>query len=118
MAKTILIIDDEKSVRKTLSRFLEREGYNVTTAEGVEEARGLIAEADLVMSDIRLGDGNGIEFLDELRCQGFDKPVLLMSGFLIDTEIEKAIELTGFPVIQKPTSFEEIFRIVEGILAG
>ena len=68
------IIDDEKSVRRTLSRFLEREGYNVMTAGGVEEARGLISGADLVLSDIRMGDGkNGIEFLEELKNQGFER---------------------------------------------
>jgi len=116
MAQTILIIDDEKSVRRTLSRFLEREGYEVITANGVEEARGLISGADLVLSDIRLGDGNGLNFLEELKTQGFEKPVFLMSGIFDFKESERAIQLTGQPVIPKPVDFGGLLKFVRKVL--
>lgn len=116
MAQTILIIDDEKSVRRTLSRFLEREGYNAITAEGVEEARGLISGADLVFSDIRLGDGNGLEFTEKLKNQGFEKPVFLMSGIFNFDESERAIRLTGHPVIPKPVEFAALSEFIKKVL--
>lgn len=119
MAKKILIIDDEKSVRKTLSIFFTSEGYEVITAADLEKARELIHEADLVLLDIRLGDGNnGIEFLEEIRRQGNDNSFLVMSGMQIGSEMVKALDLTGFPIIQKPISFGEILKIVKEIIAG
>jgi len=117
VAKTILIIDDEKSVRRTLSRFLEREGYEVKTANGVEEARGLISGADLVLSDIRMGDGiNGLEYLEELKAQGFETPIFLMSGIFDFAESERAIQLTGHPVIPKPVEFAALSEFIKKVL--
>lgn len=116
MAHTILIIDDERSVRKTISAFLEQEGYNVTTAEGIEAARTLIPGADLVISDIRMRDGNGIKFIEELKEQGFEKPVLLMSGASNFAESERAIQLTEHPVIPKPVVFAGLLKLVKKVL--
>lgn len=117
MSRTILIVDDEKSVLEFLSRLFRLKGFEVLSAESVEEARKLISECDLVLSDIRIGGDNGIEFLEELRSQGFDKSALLMSGMMIEAESERAIELTGHSVIPKPTNFKEVLEIVERIIA-
>lgn len=118
MVKTILIIDDEKSVRKTLSIFFTSEGYEVITAADLKTARNFILDSDIVLLDIRLPDGNGIYFLRELKAQGIDKPVLLMSCMTNSSENEMALDLTGQPVIEKPAEFQEVLKIVEKTLAG
>ncbi len=109
---TILIVDDEKSVRKTLSLLLEREGYDAVAAEGIEAARGLVSGADLVLLDIRLDDGNGLDFLEELNEQGFDKPVFLMSGMFNLSEWGRAVKLTGRPVINKPVESAGLMKLI------
>jgi len=116
MAKTILIIDDEESIRNLLVRFFTMKGLRVITAGSVEEARGLVDESNLVLSDIRIGDENGLIFLEEIRGVGVVKPFLFMSGMQIDYEYEKAIELTGYPVLFKPDITRVVFEIVERVL--
>ena len=118
MPKTILIIDDEKAIRDVLTRFFVMKGLQVLTAENTDAARELVPESDIVLSDIRIGDGNGIKFLEKIRGLGSDKPFLFMSGMQIDSEYEKAIELTGYPVLFKPDITRVVFEIVERILAG
>ena len=118
MSKTMLIIDDEKLVRDALTQFFAMKGLRVITAESTEAARELVPESDIVLSDLRIGEGNGMEFLEEIRGQGSEKPFLFMSGMQIDSEYEKAIELTGYPVLFKPDITRVVFEIVERILAG
>ena len=118
MPKTILIIDDEKAIRNLLTRFFVMKGLQVITAESTEAARERVPECDMVLSDIRIGEGNGMEFYEEIRRQGSDKPFLFMSGMQINSEYEKAIELTGYPVLFKPDITRVVFEIVERILAG
>jgi two-component system response regulator HydG len=118
MAKTILIIDDEESIRNLLVRFFTMKGLRVITAESVGAARECISDCDMVLSDVRIGDENGLEFIEEIRGHGTVKPFLFMSGEQIDTECEKAIELTGHPVLFKPDITRVVFEIVERILAG
>jgi len=118
MVKTILIIDDEKAIRDLLTRFFSMKGLRVITAESTEAARELISESDIVLSDIRIGEENGLKFLEKIRGLGIAKPFLLMSGMQIDEEYEKSIELTGHPVLYKPEITRVVFEIVERILAG
>ena len=63
---SILIVDDEKSLRDFLVIMLEEEGYQVVTSPSVEKAIKLIRENsfDLVLTDIRMGRSNGIDVLD------------------------------------------------------
>jgi DNA-binding NtrC family response regulator len=118
MVKTILIIDDEEGVRNLLARFFSMKGLRVITVESVDAARERISECDMVLSDVRIGDENGLEFLEEVRGHGTVKPFLFMSGEQIDTECEKAIEFTGHPVLFKPDITRVVFEIAERILAG
>ena len=83
---------------------------------GSAEAEGFIQESDIVLSDIKLGKENGIEFLEELRSQGVDKPFLMMSGAFSKEEGMKTLELTGHPVIQKPPSPDELLRFVNKVI--
>lgn len=116
MAKTILIIDDEEAVLDVLARFFVMKGLRTLTAKNTEAARELVGECDLVLSDVRIGDDHGLEFLEEIRRRKCGIPFLFMSGMLIDAESEKAMELTGYPVLFKPDITRIVYQIVETIL--
>ncbi len=78
----ILIIDDEASLRQTMARILQRSGYEVTTVADGNEALKLISDHpfDLVYSDIRMPDMNGLELLKVIHAKSPDLPVILFTA--------------------------------------
>ena len=62
-SKRILVLDDEPNIGGSLRLILEREGYSVTLARSIAEAKPAAERADLLLLDVRLPDGSGIEFL-------------------------------------------------------
>jgi PAS domain S-box-containing protein len=112
---TVLIVDDDPTVLKTLSRLLPRGGYQVVTASSGEEALLLVqargGEFDLFLFDVSMPRMNGPELFDEVRALLPDARVLLMSGFNHVDMVRRAEShgLKGF--LQKPfllESFEEL----------
>ena len=87
----ILIIDDEASLRRTMARILQREGYEVTTAANGEEGLKLVSEQpfDLVYSDIRMPDMSGLELLRTVHAKFPDLPVIL---FTAQPDLNSAVE--------------------------
>jgi len=87
----ILIIDDEASLRQTMARILQRAGYEVTTAADGKEGLALIAEQsfDLVYSDIRMPDMNGLDLLKTVHAKFPDLPVIL---FTAQPDLNSAVE--------------------------
>jgi len=78
----ILIIDDEASLRRTMARILQREGYEVTTAANGEKGLTLVSEQpfDLVYSDIRMPDISGLDLLKTIHAKFPDLPVVLFTA--------------------------------------
>jgi DNA-binding NtrC family response regulator len=87
----ILIVDDEASLRDSLRRTLEREGHDVETAGDLRAARRLLAERelDLLLSDIRLGDGSGLDLMAEARQASPRLRILAITAF---GSVEMAVE--------------------------
>ncbi len=79
---TILLIDDDSSIRSVFKRFLERHEYSVSVAEDGEAALRLLDEVspDLVVTDIMMPHKDGIEVILELRKQHPDLPIIAISG--------------------------------------
>ncbi|MGD0661512.1 MAG: response regulator, partial [Syntrophorhabdales bacterium] len=79
--KSILVIDDEKVILESLKMFLTEKGYSVesaaSAAEGRQKVEGL--KPDVVILDIRLPDGNGLELLKELRDRNREMPVIMIT---------------------------------------
>jgi two-component system, NtrC family, nitrogen regulation response regulator NtrX len=115
---TILITDDEKSIRNTLRDILEYENYRVFEAENGEaalEALG-VYEVDLVLLDIKMRGMDGIEVLDKIRESGSDVPVILVSGH---GTIEIAVEATkkgAFDFLEKPPDLNRLLVSVRNAL--
>jgi len=77
----VLVIDDEAEVRSVVARALRADGHAVATAEDLESARERVVEGtDLIVLDLRLPDGFGLELCRELRADGSTVPILLLTA--------------------------------------
>jgi DNA-binding NtrC family response regulator len=108
----VLIVDDEKNIRRTLRMVLEGEGHTVVEADSVPAAETALKgeqRIDVVLLDVKLGDGNGIELLERVKGHGNDSagfdpdiPVVMISGH---ASIEDAVQSTrfgAFDFLEKP----------------
>ncbi|MGN6492180.1 MAG: sigma-54-dependent transcriptional regulator [Agriterribacter sp.] len=82
-AQTILIIDDEPTLRKLLSRLIGLEGYNVLAAGSLDEARKILSREmiPVILCDVRLPDGNGVDFTKEAIAKYPDVQIILMTAY-------------------------------------
>lgn len=77
----VLVVDDEADVRSVVARALRADGHAVATAEDLKAARERVAEGtDLIVLDLRLPDGFGLELCRELRAEGSTVPILLLTA--------------------------------------
>src|SRR5262245_42956064 len=100
----ILIIDDEKAIRKTLTEILSFEGYKLEEADDGEEGLKKFREKnyDLVLCDIKMPKLDGIEFLQKAAELNPDIPIVMISGHgNIETAVE-AVKKGAFDFISKP----------------
>ena len=111
MAK-LLIVEDDESVRTLAARALERDGHTVTIAsdgaQGLEMIRRAAGGYDLVVSDIRMPEMDGIEMATAAARQFPAMKIMLMTGYA--DQRERAEELNGIilDVVQKPFTLAEI----------
>ncbi len=114
----ILIIDDEKAIRKTLIEILSFEGYKIDEASDGEE--GLLKfknkTYDLVLCDIKMPKLDGIEFLQKVSTINPDVPVIMISGHgNIETAVE-AVKLGAFDFICKPPDLNRLLITIRNAL--
>lgn len=106
----ILIIDDERAIRKTLTEILGFEGYVIEEAADGEEGLKKFSEKnyDLVLCDIKMPKLDGIEFLEKARELNPDVPVIMISGHgNIDTAVD-AVKKGAFDYISKPPDLNRL----------
>ena len=106
----ILIIDDERAIRKTLGEILSYEGYKVEEASDGEEGLKKFKEKnfDVVLCDIKMPKLDGIEFLDKAREANPDIPIIMISGHgTIETAVE-AVKKGAFDYISKPPDLNRL----------
>ncbi len=114
----ILVCDDEYLMRLWLEEHLEGAGYRVQSVEnGGELLESLVRDpVDLVLLDLRLPDGSGIDFLHEIKSHDSKLPVIMMSGF---GEVEVAVEAVragAHHFLQKPIEIAELLLLIEQAL--
>ncbi len=109
-AEPILIVDDEKNIRRTLRMVLESEGHLVHEAGTIAEAEAVLARepVDLILLDVKLGEDNGLELLRRLKARGDDGgrdadiPVVMISGHATIEDAVSATRLGAFDFMEKP----------------
>lgn len=114
MPKSILIIDDERSIRNTLKEILVYEKYAVLEAENGKQGLEVLgsAEIDLVMCDIKMPEMDGMEVLKRIQTLKPEVPVVMISGHAnIDTAVE-ALKNGAYDFLQKPLDLNRILVTV------
>ncbi len=101
---TILIVDDEANLRRLLSLVLREEGHQVLEADSLAQARAVLSEQapELVITDQKLGDGDGLAVLKAVREAGLPVPVLFLTAFATVELAVSAMRAGAFDVIAKP----------------
>lgn len=107
---TILVLDDEKNIRKSIEIALEQEGIQVLGAHDVSSALRTLHEriVDAVIIDIQLGEIDGLTFYRKMQAEGFTVPAIFISGHATLTEAAQAVKIGGFDFLEKPFSAEKI----------
>ena len=106
----ILIIDDEKAIRKTLSEILSFEGYTIEEAADGEEGlkKFALKNYDVVLCDIKMPKVDGIEFLEKAKALNADIPIIMISGHgNLETAVE-AVKKGAFDYISKPPDLNRL----------
>lgn len=114
----ILIIDDEKAIRKTLSEILSYEGYKIDEAGDGEEGLKKLKEKefDVVLCDIKMPKIDGIEFLEKSREINADTPIIMISGHgTIETAVE-AVKKGAYDYISKPPDLNRLLITIRNAM--
>ncbi|HVF43676.1 MAG TPA: response regulator [Pyrinomonadaceae bacterium] len=117
-AKRVLVVDDEESVRITTAAILEQEGYEVSTAESGREALAAAARAhfDLVLTDLRMDDMDGMALLHELQARHPNVVTVVLTGYAsIESSID-ALRQGVYDYLVKPCMVEDLKRTVRRAL--
>jgi len=116
--KRVLIIDDDRRMRRTLQIVIERMGLESTAASGASEAREQLASArfDLVLTDLKMPEASGIDLLEEIRAEHPTLPVILITAYgTIQTAIE-AMRKGASDYVLKPFDNENLELVIRRTL--
>ena len=116
---SILLVDDDLHVLKSTASWLKEIGFTVTEVAKLSTAQDAINRSrfDVVVSDIRLEDGEGFELLAESQKLDYALPVILFTGYgTLDTAVE-AIRQGAFDFLSKPLMDDELLSAIERAVA-
>jgi DNA-binding NtrC family response regulator len=116
----ILVVDDEQSMREMLAIMLRKEGYEIVTADGRGQAAAVLGNetVDMVITDVKLRDGDGIEILRHVKAVSPETIVIVMTAFGT-TEIAVAARKLGAEAyVLKPFDVDELRIVVRDAIAN
>jgi PAS domain S-box-containing protein len=110
----ILLIEDHEDTAEVMSQLMRAGGHEVAVAGSVAGALALTASNafDLVVSDIGLPDGSGIDFIRAFRAQS-TAPAVALTGFGTDDDVRRSVEAGFTAHLTKPVNFEQLERLIE-----
>ena len=114
MSKVALIVDDEADIRSLIAMTLDRIGFDTHTAANLEEARNLADSYrfDVCLTDMRLPDGNGIDFVEYIVKTQPDLPVAVITAHgNMDAAVD-AMKAGAFDFVSKPVDIEQLRKLV------
>ncbi|MFC2048969.1 response regulator [Elusimicrobiota bacterium] len=116
MNKRILIVDDELSILIICEKFLSRQGYNITTANSLDDFKTIFEENnfDLVLSDFNINRESGLEVLSIVKNKAPSTGVIIMSGSLLNLDMETILSKNNAPdaFLTKPFEKDELVGTV------
>jgi len=116
----LLVVDDEPSARTTLALLLRKRGHRVTQAETVASATKRLAEEvfDLVVTDLRMPDGDGLDVLQAARAQADAPEVILLTAYAEWKSAKEAIRLGALDYFEKGQEPDELYHRIDKALAS
>jgi DNA-binding response OmpR family regulator len=117
--KLILLVEDNEKIMAGNIWMLKQHGYDTDAALTLAEARALINERkpDVIVLDIMLPDGNGLDFMCELReNENLDIPTLLLTGLTAKEDVVRGLKAGGDDYLTKPYDFPVLLARVEALL--
>lgn len=116
--RSVLVVDDEASLREMLSIMLRKEGFEVLTAESRRAAAEALASrnVELVLTDLRLPDGDGIEILRHVKSAAPETVVIVMTAFGSTETAVAALKLGAYDYLIKPFDVEELKIVIRNAL--
>ena len=113
----ILLVEDDTALRGALEELLCREGYDVVKASNVRSAReGLDATADLVILDVGLPDGDGVELCRYWRSEGVQTPILFLTAKDEEMDVVRGLDSGGNDYVTKPFRMQELLSRIRALL--
>jgi two-component system nitrogen regulation response regulator NtrX len=115
MTASVLIVDDERNLRRMLRALLESESYEVSEADGAHTALEECerSEPDVILTDLVMGTGpDGIGLLQQLRARRIESAVIMMSGKATLDDAVRATKLGAFQFLEKPLTPESVLTTV------
>src|SRR3984957_5801718 len=116
LTKRVLVLDYEPNIGGSLRLILEREGYSVTLARTIAEARSAAERADLLLLDVRLPAGSGIEFLRHRAEPESLGPAIMISGHGTIAEAVAAPRAGAFDFLEKPLGRDKVLLSLKNAL--
>lgn len=115
---SILVVDDERSMRDFLKILLEKEGHSIHTAENAEHGLEVFQDKKphLVISDIRMPQGSGFDLLSTIKSESPDTPVILITAFAAPDDAVLAMKNGAFDYISKPFNVDEIKSVINSAI--
>lgn len=116
--ETILVVEDDRVYARTIANWLVKNGINARYVLSVAAAKVFLEghEVDLVLSDFRLNDSNGVELLEWIRTQGYRMPFLIMTGYGDIPGAVEAVKKGAADYLPKPVQTEKVLGIIRGLL--
>jgi DNA-binding NtrC family response regulator len=112
MKKRILVVEDEEKLRRVIELQLTSAGFDVDKAAMAEEGLKIVDRADLVLSDLRLPNMDGMQFLSLIRRQNAQVPVVMMTAFgSVETAVQ-AMKAGATDFLLKPFSLDHLMQVV------
>src|SRR5262245_23388064 len=114
----ILVVDDEPSARTTLALILSKRGHRVSQAEGVQAASKALTEEsfDIVITDLRMPDGDGLEVLRTARVHTPDAAVIILTAFAGWESAKEAMQFGAFDYFEKGREPDELLHRIDRAL--
>jgi two-component system response regulator HydG len=114
----ILVVDDVRETAEVIQRNLEREGYDVVAASGVDEAIRMLREfpVDLVITDMKMPGASVLTLLRYLQKSCSRTPVILVSGYPISGAEDEIVRAGVQEYIPKPFTDDELLSAVRGVM--
>lgn len=118
MRQSVLVVDDEMAMRTALEANFRRQGWKVRTASGKTEALELFKTepCPLVITDMRMPDGDGLGVMHGVRALGPLTKVILLTAFASIQDAVAAMKEGASDYLIKPVTFEELRRVIQGTL--